>query len=86
MGNKLGDSQPASMEPEPTEKKYGKYDDYEIENAARTLMDAEKIKADKEKMKYVKMCMGEQAGHIESSIASMGDLKAARDKSYKEET
>jgi hypothetical protein len=66
-------------------KKYGKYDEYEIENAMRTLMDAEKIKADKEKMKYVKQCMAEQKGHIESTIGSMDDLKAAREKAYEDE-
>lgn len=38
----------------PKEKKeFGKYDRWEIENAARTLIEAEQIKLDKEKMKYV---------------------------------
>lgn len=35
------------------ENKYGKYDSWEIESAARTLIEAEQIKLDKNKMKYI---------------------------------
>jgi len=80
----LGEAIPANPKDEKP-KKYGKYDEYEIENAMRTLMDAEKIKADKEKMKYVKQCMAEHKGHIETSIKSVDDIKAAREKAYKDE-
>ena len=42
--------------PGPTQpKKKKKYDDWEIESAASTLVEAEKIKRDKPMMKYVKV-------------------------------
>jgi len=56
-------------------KKYGKYDDYEIENAARTLMEADEIKADKEKMKYVVECMKKKTDSMSGIITSFADLK-----------
>ncbi len=34
-------------------KEYGKFDRWEIEGAVRTLIEAEQIKLDAEKMKYV---------------------------------
>lgn len=34
-------------------KEYGKYDRWEIEGAVRTIIEAEQIKLDAEKMKYV---------------------------------
>ena len=57
------------------DKKYGKYEKYEIEHAADTLMNAEKIKADKEKMKYVAQCMKEKAKNMKKVIASVQDLR-----------
>lgn len=60
---------------EEKEKKYGKYDEWEIESAARTLVEAEEIKADAEKMKYVKMCMEKKYGAAKKVIASLDDLK-----------
>jgi len=71
--------------PEEKPKKYGKYDDYEIEDAARTLMEAEKIKADKEKMKYVSQCMRDKADHMDTAIRSLGDLREARDQAIEKE-
>ena len=34
-------------------KEFGKYDRWEIESAARTIIEAERIKLDKDKMKYI---------------------------------
>lgn len=64
------------VESEPKKKEYGKYDKWEIESAARTLVEAEEIKADKEKMKYVKMCMEKQYGASKRAIESIADLRA----------
>ena len=62
-----------------TEKKeYGKYDKWDIESATRTLVEAEEIKADKEKMKYVAMCMKKKYLAEKKVIESIEDLKQAR--------
>lgn len=55
--------------------KYGKFDEWKVEDAARTLMEAEKIKSDKELMKYVSQCMREKADHMDKAITSLDDLK-----------
>jgi len=60
---------------EEKEKKYGKYDDWEIESAARTIIDAEEIKKDKEKMKYVGECLKSKGEAYSSAISSLDDLK-----------
>lgn len=57
-------------------KKYGKYDKWEVESWARTLTEAEEIKADPEKLKYVKECIGKQAQATKKVIASLDDLRA----------
>lgn len=57
-------------------KEYGKFDKWEIESAARTLVEAEEIKADKEKMKYVKMCMTKKHAAEKKAIESIDDLRA----------
>lgn len=71
----------AEIQAEPTsskeeKKEYGKYDKWEIENAARTLVEAEEIKADKEKMKYVAMCMKKKHTAEKKAIESIDDLRA----------
>jgi len=55
--------------------KYGKYDDYEIENAARTITEAEEIKADKEMMKYVETCLNEKSSATKKAIKSIADMR-----------
>jgi hypothetical protein len=60
---------------EQEEKEYGDYDKYEIESAMRTLLEAEEIKKDKEKMKYVAQCMKDKADKIGKVINSIDDLK-----------
>lgn len=57
-------------------KEYGKFDKWEIESAARTLVEAEEIKANPEKMKYVKMCMDKQFGATKKVIESIDDIRA----------
>lgn len=68
---------------EPEEKKYGKFEEYEVEQAARTLEEAEEIKADPELMKYVKMCMEDKVKSVQKAmegISSIKDLKAVAKK------
>lgn len=62
---------------EKKDKKYGKYDEYEIKDCARTIMKAEEIKADKEKMKYVKKCIEEKAYAAKKAIKSIADIRNA---------
>ena len=57
-------------------KEYGKFDKWEIESAVRTLVEAEEIKADAEKMKYVKMCMQKKHTAEKKVIESIEDLRA----------
>lgn len=67
-------------EEEESEKEYGKWDKWEIESAARTIIEAESIKADKEKMKYVAECMKKQADGMKKAISSLDELKAVAKK------
>ncbi len=68
------------------EKEYGKYEDYEVEGWARTIMEAEEIKNDPEKMKYAKMCMDKKMKAMESAYSSIADLrKKAKELSSKDE-
>lgn len=60
---------------EDKEKKYGKYEDYEIESAARTLAEAEEIKADPDKMKYVKMCLKKDKEAAVKAYKSLDDIR-----------
>lgn len=57
------------------EKKYGDFDDWEIESAARTILEAEEIKKDKEKMKYVGQCLKAKGEAYSAAITSLDDLK-----------
>ena len=58
-------------------KKYGKFEDYEIESAARTIQEAEEIKADPEKMKYVSTCLKEKADAAKKAVKSIQDIRDA---------
>lgn len=60
---------------ETEEKKYGKFENYEIEDAARTLADAEEIKADEEKMKYVEICLKKNMKKAKKAYKSLNDIK-----------
>ena len=81
----MSEEMDAEMETEKDDPKYGKYDEWEIESAARTLKEAEEIKADTEKMKYVKMCMEHEMGEMKKAydalnISSTDDIRKARQK------
>lgn len=73
-------------EMEEKKKEYGKYDKWEIDSAVRTLLEAEEIKMDKDKMKYVAMCMKEKADAMVEAVNSLDDLKALAKKKLKEES
>lgn len=70
---------------EEKEKKYGKYDEWEICSAVDCLLRAEEIKNDKEKMAYVKPLLDEKMGNLSKAIRSLSDLKAVAKKKMAEE-
>lgn len=68
-----------------TEAKDKKYDEYEIKECAQTILKAEEIKADPEKMKLVTEFLNKQKSAIDSvvggkKITNMKDLKAKANK------
>lgn len=62
-------------EPKKEKSKYGKYDEWEIRDAADTLIRAEQIKGDAEKMKQVKKCLDEKEKDTEKAITSIQGIK-----------
>ena len=60
---------------ESKKKKYGKFDEWEISNAVDTLIRAEEIKCDKEKMKYVLPELDKKYKDTEKTITSIQGLK-----------
>lgn len=54
-------------------KEFGKFDRWEIENAVRTIIEAEQIKLDKEKMKYVLPQLEKQKTAVENA-SSVADI------------
>lgn len=73
------------IEVEQKEKEYGEYDKWEIESAVRTILEAEAIKADKEKMKYVAECMKKQSEQMKKAVGSIEELKAIAKKKSMED-
>lgn len=66
--------------------KYGKFDEWEIENLADKMIDIENCKKDKEKMKYVLKCLKEKEAGNKKAISSIADIrKAADDMDYDDE-
>lgn len=68
-----------------TEAKDKKYDEYEIKECAQTILKAEEIKADPEKMKLVSEFLNKQKSAIDSvvggkKITSMKQLKEKANK------
>lgn len=53
----------------------GKYYDYAISGAARTLAEAEEIKADKDLMGYVAKCAKEDLKTAKKTVSSIQDLR-----------
>lgn len=66
------------------EKEYGKFDKWEIECAVDTLIKAEEIKKDKEKMEYVAPLLKAKLEGLSSAISSLKDLKVAAKKRINE--
>ena len=53
----------------------GEYYNYEIECAARTLIEAEEIKADEKKMQYVSKCLDEKLMDTKKAVKSIKQLR-----------
>jgi len=66
-----------AMEKEKEKKKYGKYDNWEIESIADDYLRVEKCKEDSEKMKYVMQCLEKKKKEKKSEISSIEDLLKA---------
>jgi len=62
----------------------GKYSDYEIKDAARTIIDAEKCKADPDKMKYVQKCLDRDHKATKKAITSIQGLRDRQQERAKE--
>lgn len=58
---------------EKEKKEFGKFDRWEIENAVRTIIEAERIKLDKEKMKYV-LPLLEKEKEAVANVTSVADV------------
>ncbi len=66
---------------EKTEKKeFGKFDRWEIENAVETIIKAEQIKLDKEKMKYVLPLLEKQKKALDNVASAAEVLYGKQDK------
>lgn len=50
-------------------EKYGKYDSWEIESAVDTIVKAEEIKLDKDKMKYVLPILEKRKRALDNTIS-----------------
>lgn len=57
-------------------KMYGKYEKWEVESWANTIVEAEQIKANPEKMKYVAQCLGKKQTATKRAIESIEDLRS----------
>lgn len=73
-----------------TDDKYGqkgKYYDYQIKDAARTLTKAEEIKDDKEILKYVIKCVEEDSKKAKKAFSSIKEIRehAGRKRDEEEE-
>ena len=53
----------------------GKYYDYKIKDAARTLTEAEEIKGDHALMKYVSKCVDKDLKNAKKAVSSIQDLR-----------
>lgn len=61
-------------------KEYGKFDRWEIENAVETIIRAEQIKLDKEKMKYVLPLLEKQKKALDNVSSAAEVLYGKQDK------
>lgn len=60
-------------------KEFGKFDRWEIESAVRTIIEAEQIKLDKEKMKYVLPMLEEQKKALDKASSAAEVLYGKQD-------
>lgn len=58
-------------------------DKWEIDNWVRTIMEAEEIRDDPEKMKHVSPLLEKKAASAQKAIRSIADLRGAADKMNK---
>lgn len=58
------------------DKKYGKFDEWEINSAVDTLVRAQEIRNDAEKMKYVEPLLQEKFDSVQKAINSLPELRA----------
>lgn len=70
-----GNNMEVAMEKE--KKKYGKYENYEIEDLAREYVRLEECRKDPEKMECVMKCLEEKKKEKKSEISSIEDLLKA---------
>lgn len=73
------EANPVKDEMEDKEKKaFGPYEEWEIKCAVSTLLEAEEIKADAEKMKYVAPFLKKKVANMQKAVTSIQDLKDIR--------
>lgn len=64
---------------EKEKKEFGKFNRWEIESAVRTIIEAEQIKLDKEKMKYVLPMLEEQKKALDKASSAAEVLYGKQD-------
>lgn len=64
---------------EKEKKEFGKFDRWEIESAVRTIIEAEQIKLDKEKMKYVLPMLEKQKKALDKASSAAEVLYGKQD-------
>lgn len=64
---------------EKEKKEFGKFDRWEIESAVKTIIEAEQIKLDKEKMKYVLPMLEEQKKALDKASSAAEVLYGKQD-------
>lgn len=69
----------AETKVEKEKKEFGKFDRWEIESAVRTIIEAEQIKLDKEKMKYVLPMLEEQKKALDKASSAAEVLYGKQD-------
>lgn len=62
-------------EVEKDSKEYGKWDKWEIDCCVDTLIKAEEIKSDAEKMSYVKPLLEKKKSGLDKAIKSVKDIR-----------
>lgn len=69
----------------PKVEKIGKFDKWEVEGWADTIIRAEEIKADKEKMAAVKPILEKKIAGVKKAVESIADIKAIRQEKAEKE-